>query len=605
MSATIESAAAKGVRWDLSALFSGLADPKIAATWEECHRKADDFAARYRSKVGNKAMTGAELGTALREYEAILTEMSKPQHYANLVFAADTGKPEHGAFMQEQTEKASELRIKLMFFDLELQAADPVYIADCAKDPACSPYAHFLSVRQAYRPHALSETEEVLLEETANTGVRAWMRLHDELTANQKYHYHGPDVAAAVELTMEEVLTKLRDPNRLVRQAAADAFSAGLVNLRRTCTFLYNTLLADKRLEDRLRKYEHPESSRHMANELDKPTVDLVMQLCKERSDIVERYYRVKREALGLDELTHIDRYAPLFETKRTVSWELGKQIVLESFGGFSATLRDRAQEFFDKGWIDAEPREGKTGGAFCSYNTPDTHPVLLQSYLGTLDDVMTLAHEMGHGVHGSLSRAQSYLNFDGSLPLAELASIFGEMLTFERLVGEADDRDRLALYAQKLEGIFASVHRQAAMFRFEQRCHEHRRTKGELSSDDFEAIWQEEIQSMFGDALRLGEQHKLWWQYVGHFVFAPFYVYAYSFGELLALAVYQKAKAEGAGFEQKYVEVLRLGGSQNPFELMAHLGIDLRSREFWQGGFAAIEGLQAEFERLWAAHKS
>jgi oligoendopeptidase F len=601
MSALAADPAAHGVRWTLDALFRSIDDPKIDATWAEAHRRADEFAAAYRGKVESGSLSAEALAAVIREFEDLSTEASKPELYANLVFAADTGDPKIGAFLQAQMEKASEVRVKLMFFGLELQAAEDGYIESVLADPAMAEYRHFVQTQRAFSPHKLSETEEVLLEETANTGNRAWVRLHEELTSNHVYRFTDPASGETRELSQEQVLDLLRDPDRATRQAAADAFSAGLGEMQRTIVYLYNTLLADKRLEDRLRRFEHPESRRHLDNELDKATVDTVMRLCKERGDIVARYYKVKREALGLPELTHIDRYAPLFETKERVGWEQARQIVLDSFAGFSAEMADRAREFFDNGWIDAEPRPGKGGGAFCSYNTPDTHPVLFQSYLGGMDDVMTLAHEMGHGVHASLSRAQRPVNFHGTLPLAELASIFGEMMTFERLVASASLDDKLALYAEKIEGMFATVHRQAAMFRFEQRCHQKRRTDGELSAEDFGAIWQEELQSMFGDGLKLGEQHRAWWMYVGHFVFAPFYVYAYSFGELLALGVYEKAKREGPAFVEKYVDVLKRGGSEAPVELMARLGIDLGSEEFWRGGFATLERLVGEFEALWA----
>lgn len=602
MQSPVTESAAAGVRWNLTSLFDSLDDPRIDTTHSEALRHADAFAEAYRGKLESQAFDAPGLAKALQEYEALTNEASKPILFANLMFAADTSDPAIGAFLQEQTERTSEVRVKLMFFDLELQGADEEYVQGLMKDEALANYRHFIATTRAFSPHKLSEVEEVLLEETANTGSRAWQRLHEEVTSNHKFTYADPASGATVELTQEEVLDKLRDPDRAVRQAAADSLSAGLESLQRVIVFTYNTLLADKRLEDRLRSFEHPESSRHLANELDKSTVDIVMALCRERSDIVERYYRVKREILGLPELTHIDRYAPLFESKQKKTWDEAKQIVLESFATFSGEMAAAAAEFFDKDWIDAESRPGKSGGAFCSYNTVDTHPVLLQTYLGDLNDVMTLAHEMGHGVHAYLSRAQTPLNFHGTLPLAELASIFGEMVTFERLVAGADDRDKLALYAEKIEGMFATVHRQAAMFRFEQRCHEKRRTDGELSAEQFGDIWQEEIQSMFGDAVKIGEQHRCWWSYVSHFIAVPFYVYAYSFGELLALAVYQMAKVEGPGFAEKYVEVLRLGGAETPQELMARLGVDLKSKTFWEGGFTAIEAMVAEFERLWAA---
>ena len=599
MSAPVADVAATGVKWDLSALFSSIEDPKIDETWARVNEAADAFATTYRGMVGG--LTGAQLAAAIKELESISNEAGKPGSYASLRFAGDTSDPKIGSFYQQQAEKGSELRVKLMFFSLELMKADQGWADEALKAPEMATYKHFMDTTRALSQYMLSETEEILLEEVSNTGSRAWQRLHDELTANQVFNFANPVSGETEELTEGEVLEKMRDPNRAVRQAAADSLTAGLSQLQRPLCFLYNTLLADKKLEDRLRKMPYAEMSRHLDNELDKETVDLVMQLCKERSDLVARYYRVKKQILGLDTLTEYDRYAPLFETKEQVPYTEAREIVLDAFGKFSTTMQSRAAEFFDKNWIDAEPRKGKTGGAFCSYITPDLHPVILMTYLGSLENVSTLAHELGHGVHSSLSRAQTKFNYHGTLPLAELASIFGEMLVFEKLTASVGAKDQLALYAGKLEGIWASVHRQSAMFRFEQRCHEWRRTKGELSPDDFSDIWQEEIQSMFGDSVALGEGHRIWWSYVGHFIFAPFYVYAYSFGELLTMAVYQKSKTEGPGFAAKYEEVLRLGGSKTPDELMAILGVDLRSKAFWEGGFAAIEAMVERFEALWA----
>lgn len=596
-------ASAKGVCWDLSALFATPDDPNIATTWEVVHQRADEFVARYREKVGT--LSAPELAAAIREEESIQNESAKPIIFAHLLFAADTSDPSIGAFLQTQTEQSTALRVKLMFFDLEIQAIDDTRVEALKSDPSLAAYRHHLDVIRAYTPHMLSEVEEVLLEECANVGTRAWVRLHDEVTANHEYTYTDPATGETSIETEQEILEKLRHADRTVRIAAADAFSSGLGSMKRVITYVYNTLLADKKLEDRLRGFESAEESRHLSNELDKSTVDIVMRLCKQRSDLVERYYMVKRDILGLERLTHVDRYAPLFETKEQVPWDKARQMVIESFASFHPEMANRADEFFTKRWIDAEPRNGKTGGAFCSYLTPDLHPVVLMSYLGSLDNVETLAHELGHGVHASLSREQSPFNYHGTLPLAELASIFGEMIVFERLVGQVGTRDKLALYAGKIEGIFASVHRQAAMFRFEQRCHQARRESGELTTEQFGDIWQEEIQSMFGKGVTLEDQHRAWWMYVGHFFHTPFYVYAYSFGELLTLSVYELARKGGKEFADRYLDVLRLGGSRTPQELMAALGVDLRSETFWQGGFEAINRLVSTFESLWAEVKA
>lgn len=592
------------VRWDLSALFSGMDDPKIEATWQEGLARADAFAEKYRGKIDVPTLDAATLAESIAELEAIYNEVAKPMGFGSLLFSVDTGDAAIGAFMQRQRERGTELSVKLMFFELELQKAAAEVIDPLLADPAVAPYRHFIEATRVYSPFRLSEAEEIILEETANTGSRAWVRLFEELTGNHVFHLNLPN-GETKEATEQEVLALLRDPDRATRQAAGDSLTAGLKELERVLVFNYNNLLQDKAVDDRLRGYTCPEQSRHLSNELTKPIVDLVMQLCYDHYGLVSRFYHVKREILGLPELTHIDRYAPLFESEEQVGWDEAKEIVLNAFGAFSPDMRDRANEFFESKWIDAEPRKGKRGGAFCAYNTPDTHPVVFQSYLNKMDDVMTLAHELGHGVHASLSRAQSYFNFHGTLPLAELASTFGEMLVFEKLVADASPKDKLALYADKIEGTFATVFRQAAMFRFEKRCHEGRRNQGELTPQQFGDFWQEEQQAMFGDSVKFGEQHRMWWSYVGHFVFAPFYVYAYSFGELLVLSLYQKAKAEGPAFAEKYIEVLRLGGSQSPMELMAHVDVDLESEDFWRGGFAAMEALVAEFERLWSAQKA
>ncbi len=587
------------VRWDLSALFSGLDDPKVPATWTQAHADADAFAAKYRGKLGS--LSASELADAFRALEQLFQEMSKPEAYASLRFAVEADNAEVTAFMQEQSEKATEIRVKLIFVDIELQQIEPAAATALLNDPAMANYAHYFQRVRDAKPYMLTEKEEVILEETANTGVRAWVRLFEEVLAHHVFKFNNPETRVIEDKNESEVLNLLRHPNREMRESAGDSFSEGLTQLSHVLTYIFNNILLDRSIDDRLRQRPYAEHSRHMANELEKSTVDLVMRKCKENEALVARYYRVKRQILGLPELTHIDRYAPLFDTKEQISYEDARAMVLDAFGAFSPEMATRADEFFAKNWIDAEPRKGKTGGAFCSYVTPDLHPVVMMSYLNKMDNVMTLAHELGHGVHASFSRSQTLVNFHGSLPLAELASIFGEQLVFDRLVQEASEEDQLALYAEKIEGIFASVFRQAAMFRFEQRCHTLRRDEGELSAEEIGAVWQEELQGMFGDSVKMGEQHAMWWSYVGHFIFAPFYVYAYSFGELLTMSLYQMAQAQGPSFESKYVSLLKLGGSMSPKDLMATVGVDLDDEAFWQGGFDAVEKLVTRFEALWA----
>lgn len=595
------AAAPSPVRWDLSTLFNGTDDPRIDAVWVHLKEQAEAFAERYRGEIETEDLQTETLLTALQEIQLLHQESAKPIIFAHLLFAADTSNPQLGAFLQKQMEKATELSVILMFFELELQASPEEAMARALADDRLADFRHYVHLARAFSPFRLSEREEIVMEEFANTGSRAFQRLFEEVTSNHVYRLHRPGASEVESLSQEEVLDLLRSPDRGLRQAAADALSAGLAEMQRVLVFTFNNLLQDKAVEDRLRGYEFPEQGRHLANELDPETVDLVIGLCKENYDLVERFYLVKRMILGLDELTHVDRYAPLFPAQEEVDWAKAKEIVIDSFESFSPEMARRASEFFDKNWIDAEARPGKRGGAFCMYVTPDTHPYVFLNYLGKMDDVMTLAHELGHGVHASLSRAQNYFNFHGTLPLAELASTFGEMLVFERLVSQASAKDKLALYAEKIEGIFATVFRQAAMYSFEQAAHRARREQGELTMEDLGGIWQDNLQAMFGESVTLGDQHKSWWSYVSHFVNVPFYVYAYSFGELLVLSLYQTAKKEGPAFADKYIHLLQLGGSKTPAELMATVGIDLRSEAFWKGGFAAMQSLIQEFERLWS----
>ncbi|MCX7798802.1 MAG: M3 family oligoendopeptidase [Fimbriimonadales bacterium] len=596
---------AAGVRWDLSDLFSSPTDPKLDAVWSSIEERSARFEERYRGRLSGNGVEPDVVLEAIREIEGIYQDLYKPLSYAHLLFAADTSDPKLGAFLQSQMERMTPVNVRLMFFELELQAWDDATAERIQQAPQLAEYRHYLQVVRRFSPHRLTEPEERILEELANTGVRAWVRLFEEVTSNHVYRLKDPGTGEWRELSMEQVIDLLREPDRALRQAAADSLTDGLKALERVLVFNYNNLMQAHAVEDRLRRHPFPEHSRHLSNELEKETVDLVVGLCRERSEMVARYYRIKRDILGLPELTHIDRYAPLGESKERVPFEEARGIVLDSFREFSPRMAEVASEFFERGWIDAEPRPGKRGGAFCSYVTPDTHPVVFLTYLGKLEDVSTLAHELGHGVHASLSRKQTLFNFSGTLPLAELASVFGEMLVFEKLLDRSSDEDRLALYASKIEGSFATVFRQAAMFRFEQRCHRHRREKGELTAAEFAEIWQEEMQSMFGDSLVLGEQHGCWWSYVSHFVASPFYVYAYSFGELLVLSLFERSRREGPAFAEKYLQLLEKGGSQSPAELLRPLEVDLNDPAFWNGGLDVLERTVRAFETLWSRVKA
>lgn len=586
------------VHWNLGDLFESADDPKISQTLAAAQARAEQFEADYKGKIASLDLSAETLHAALHGYEAIQQEAAKPMAFASLLFTTDTGDPARGAFLQKMREESTRLSLPLLFFELELAAIADDTLAPLLNTPEIAPYKHFLGVLRAARSHLLSETEERLIEELANTGERAFERLFEETVSNAVFEWNGQPAGLA------QITATLMDPNREVRRTGAEAFTAGLKPHTRTLTYIFNTLLQNKNVSDRLRHYPSAQESRHEANELDEATVSLVVDTVVRNYPLVARYYHLKREILGVDVLTHYDRYAPLFEAEETIPYPKAQEIVLDAFGDFSPEMRSRAAEFFHKNWIDAPVTTGKASGAFCSYVTPDTHPYVLVNYLGRMKDVMTLAHELGHGVHASLSREQSLLNFRGTLPLAELASTFGEMLVFERATQSASLRDKLALYAEKIEGAFATIPRQTAMYRFELAIHTHRREQGELTTEQFGHYWQQEVQAMFGDSVTLGDEHKLWWSYIGHFIAAPFYVYAYSFGELLVLSLYQQAKSGGPAFAEQYLQMLALGGSLTPQELMERVGIDLRDPQFWQGGFDVLAGLVDEFEALWRDYR-
>lgn len=589
--------------WDLSVFYDSIDDPCIIERLDALKTRAEVFRNAYHGTINAPNLTAGHLNAAIGEYEAIQQELSKPLVYAGLLFAEDTSNAANAAFRQKMLERHTAIATELLFFDLEIMATPPGTMDAVLAEPEMAHYAHFVRTVRLARDYALSEPEEKILQEKSNTAEQAWMRLFDETVSGIEFTMTLDGETQT--LTEPEILHKLRDPSREVRRAAAEGLTEGLARHRHPLTFVMNTLLADKATEDRLRGYEDPAQSRHIANELEPSTVELVVETAQRNYPLVARYYRLKREILGLDTLTHYDRYAPLFETRQRVAFDNARAMILDAFGRFSPTMAQTADEFFKNRWIDAAPRKGKRGGAFCSYVTPDLHPFVLQSYMGELEDVMTLGHELGHGVHAFLARPRGFFYMHGTLPIAELASTFGEMLVFEKLQEEASLADRLALYAGKIEGIFATIFRQAAMYLFEREIHEGRRAQGELSADFISDAWQRRQQEMFGDSVILGEGHRNWWMYVSHFIHTPFYVYAYTFGELLVMSLYAQSKREGAAFEPRYLDLLAAGGSKSPHDLMAGVGINLDNADFWQGGMDVLRGLVERFEELHAEWKA
>jgi oligoendopeptidase F len=526
--------------------------------------------------------------------------MDKPLIYAHLVHAAKTDEPRHGALLSKSREARTRANQHLIFFDLEWVAMEDAAAARLIADNRLARWRHFLEVKRLLKPHYLSEPEEKLLDEKSNTGKAAFVRLFDETVAALSFPFRSDTSSPQELLPLQHILAKLYDPDRGVRKAAAEGISAGLRENSRILTYIFNTLLQDHHIDTRLRRFSGPMHARNLANEITQESVDALMQAVEHHQGMVPRYYRLKARLLKLDQLADYDRYAPLGEDLPRCVWSQARQIVQESYRAFSQRSGEVIGQFFAKDWIDAEPRPGKRGGAFSSSTIPSAHPYILMNYTDKLRDVMTLAHELGHGLHQYLSRGVGYLQCDTPLTTAETASVFGEMLTFRRLLeAYPEPRVRLALLCSKIEDAFATVFRQIVLTRFEQAVHQARQIEGELPTQRLNELWMQANAPMHGDAVHLTEGYAWWWLYIGHFVHVPFYCYAYAFGELLVLALFEQYRREGEAFVPKYLDMLAAGGSLSPPELVGRLGVDITAPTFWDQGLSLLDGMVAEAEAL------
>jgi oligoendopeptidase F len=583
---------AEDILWDLSDLYAGVDDPQIEADIARTNTLADDFATTYRSKVASLDAEG--LCAAVSAYEAIVEVANKLGAFAYLIWTTDAANARYGALLQRLTEWEAQLQQKLVFFELEWVNAPDEFAQAMLGDAALAHYRHWLEATRRYQPHRLSEPEEKILAEKSVTGRSAWARFFSELMGNTRYPFDGE------ELTQAAILAKLHEPDRDVRQRAARAFTEVLRGQLPTLTFIFNTLAADKASDDRLRHYPNWIASRNLENEVSDDVVEALINAVTARYDIVARYYRLKRALLGVDRLYDYDRYAPLPAAEGRYEWAQAREMVLRAYGQFHPQMAEVAGHFFARSWIDAPPYPGKRSGAYSASVVPSAHPYIFLNYTGNARDVMTLAHELGHGIHQYLSREQGMLQQHTPLTTAEMASTFGEMLVFSDFMAhETDSTVRLAMLAQKIEDCFSTIFRQIAMNRFEHGMHTARREEGELTSERLGAIWMETQRAMFGDSVELTDNYALWWSYIPHFLHTPGYVYAYAFGELLVLALFARYRQEGDSFAPRYLEVLRAGGSDWPEKTLAPLGVDLTDPHFWQEGLGEIEKLVTQAEEL------
>ncbi len=583
---TTELTGAEDVAWDLSDLYESGEDPRIGQHVQEVEEAAAAFRARYYGRVAE--LSADELVEAIDERERIESIFTRAIYFAHLRFSTDMADSPRGALLARLTEKGAVVDTQLLFFGLELADLDDAAADALLTDPALARWEHWLRSVRKFRPYILTEPEEKIITEKSVSGVSAWDRLYDELLGALRVDLDG------TEISFEEAMARLYSGDRDERRRASEAVTVTLEPGLRTRTFIFNTIVLDKSVEDRLRGYETWLSARNLRNDTTDEAVQALIDAAVSRYDVVQRYYELKARLLGLDRLAFYDRMAPIAEDPTKSSWDEARQIVLDAYGDFSSDVGDILERFFRESWIDAPVRENKRPGAYCATNVPDLHPYVFMNFTGDRRSILTLAHELGHGLHGYLAQPLGLFNANTPLTTAETASVFGEALTFKRLLAiEEDPSRRLNLLAGRIEDSIATVFRQISMNRFEDAVHTTRREEGELSMEMLEELWLGMQKQMFGDSVDI-DGYGSWWSYIPHFMGSPGYVYAYAYGFLFALSIFRKYELEGEAMVEPYLEVLRAGGSKPPEELAETVGLDLTDPGIWASG---IEALAAELD--------
>jgi oligoendopeptidase F len=580
-------------QWDLADLYPGRNSQELAADLARLAEDAETFRRRYEGRLAE--LSGAELGAAVGAYERLQETAGRITSYASLVHAGDLADPEIGRFFQTMQERINAVATILLFFTLELNRLGDGEIEAKAADPALAHYRPWLRDIRAFRPHQLSDEVEKLLHEKDVAGRAAWVRLFDETVAALRFPFGGR------ELTETEALDLLSDRDPESRREAAQSIGTVLGNNIRTFALVTNTLAKDKEIEDRWRRFPRPISARNLANFVEDGVVDALIAAVRESYPrLSHRYYRLKARWFGAETLPFWDRNAPLPEDDdRPVPWSEAEATVLDAYGAFSPELAAVGGRFFAAPWIDAPPRPGKASGAFAHPTVPSVHPYLLLNYQGRVRDVMTLAHELGHGVHQVLAARRGYLMADTPLTLAETASVFGEMLTFRAFLARETGRQRRKIMlAQKVEDMLNTVVRQIAFVGFEERVHAERR-EAELTPDRFGEIWLEVQRESLGPALCLDGVYRHYWAYIPHFVHTPFYVYAYAFGDCLVNSLYAVYEDAHQGFAERYLDLLRAGGTLRHRELLKPFGLDAADPAFWSKGLGVVARFIDELEAL------
>ncbi|AGK59025.1 oligoendopeptidase F [Hyphomicrobium denitrificans 1NES1] len=583
--------------WDLSDLYKAPDAPEVQRDLKAAAKEATRIKAAYQGRLGDLARDEGKLAGAIKDYEKLSDLVGKLGSYAGLYYVLDQTDPVRAKFNGDISEALTKLYTDLIFFELELNQIDDETLEAATKHKELKRFKPWLADLRKEKPHQLDEKLERLFTEKSQTSRGAWNRLFDETMSALKFEVKGEKAP----LTLEPTLNFLSSPDEKKRKAASKALSKVFKANLPLFTLITNTLAKDKEISDRWRNFKDVADSRNLANRVEAPVVDaLVSSVRAAYPQLSHRYYAMKAKWLGKKKLASWDRNAPLPDKpERTIGWAEAEKIVLKAYGNFAPEMATIAKQFFDKNWIDAAVKPGKAPGAFSASTVPSVHPYVMMNYLGKPRDVMTLAHELGHGVHQWLARAQGPLLAPTPLTLAETASVFGEMLTFKAILAETKDkREKKAMIAGKVEDMLNTVVRQIAFYTFERKVHEERR-QGELTSDRINAIWLEVQAESLGPAIDLKPGYEVFWTYVPHFIHSPFYVYAYAFGDCLVNSLYGLYAEAHPGFVAKYFDLLKAGGSKHHSEMLAPFGLDARDPEFWNKGLKVIEGMIDELETM------
>lgn len=584
--------------WRLEDLYPGQSSPEFLGAVDKAAADALAFEVKWKGKLAEALETvgDASLAQALSEMDALEDLLGRIASYAGLTYYSDMSNPANGKFFGDIQAKLTDMSSRLLFFPLELnRLSDDAVDAAMDRDPALAHFRPWIVDLRKDKPYQLDDRIEQLFLEKSQTGAAAFNRLFDETLAALRFKI-GDD-----EMPLEPTLTLLQDADPAKRRMAAEALSKTFKENARIFTLVTNTLAKDKDISDRWRGFEDIADSRHLANRVEREVVDALAEAVREAYPrLSHRYYKMKAKWLGMDQMNFWDRNAPLPETPdRLISWNEAKDMVLSAYGGFAPEMAEIAGRFFDGGWIDAPARPGKAPGAFAHPTVPSAHPYVLVNYLGKPRDVMTLAHELGHGVHQVLAGGQGAMMSQTPLTLAETASVFGEMLTFRALLDKTTDaRERKAMLAQKVEDMINTVVRQIAFYQFERKIHTARK-EGELTAEQIGELWLSVQSESLGPAIRISEGYETWWTYIPHFIHSPFYVYAYAFGDCLVNSLYAVYQNAEEGFQDKYFALLKAGGTKHHSELLAPFGLDATDPSFWAKGLSMIEGLIDELEAL------